>query len=314
VVVSAGGLADAWRVARRLQAVWLLAALVASAFRLVCYSLQLARLARSTGSLPARAVAVLGLTLYGFGAVTPAAPAEGLALAGAQLRERDRSPSQVALILGFSEWFTQRTFYAVAALDVTVVAATGRLRMGTVWPVVAAVVVLVALVVTAVLARRPSTAARLAVAAGALRRRGSRPPVERRREAGLRFHADAMRLVGSASNRLRTAALSTAAVLADAAILWSALRATGFSLRPELAVLSIAIGTVVGWVPGLPAGLGLVDAAVPAVLHHYGAPLDLALAATLAYRAIGTALPALAGVVALGLHRGVGRRGRSVVP
>ncbi|MGZ4672729.1 MAG: hypothetical protein ACXV8K_08725, partial [Ilumatobacteraceae bacterium] len=60
------------------------------------------------------------------------------------------------------------------------------------------------------------------------------------------------------------------------------------------------------WVPLLPSGLGLVEAAIPAILHRFGAPLDDGLAATLVYRAAGTLLPALVGglaIIALRSHR-----------
>jgi len=57
------------------------------------------------------------------------------------------------------------------------------------------------------------------------------------------------------------------------------------------------------WVPLLPGGLGIVEAAIPAILHHFGAPLADALAATLVYRAAGTLLPAIAGAIAIPVLR-----------
>ena len=101
---------------------------------------------------------MFALVVYGFGAVTPAAPAEGLALASRELQYRGRSQRQAHLTLGFSEWFAQRTFYAVAAIDLILVIALGHLALHDSWPfMIAAYVVLLALAGTAVLARRPAS-------------------------------------------------------------------------------------------------------------------------------------------------------------
>jgi uncharacterized protein (TIRG00374 family) len=108
-----------------------------------------------------------------------------------------------------------------------------------------------------------------------------------------------MDIVGPPRNRVRLALVSAAAVLADAGTLWATCHAAGFHIHPELVLLARTVGTVVSWVPLLPGGLGLVEAAIPAVLHRFGAPLDDAVAATLVYRAAGTLLPALAGGVAI---------------
>jgi uncharacterized membrane protein YbhN (UPF0104 family) len=61
---------------------------------------------------------------------------------------------------------------------------------------------------------------------------------------------------------------------------------------------------------GIGTAYGLVEAAIPAILHRFGAPLDDALAATLVYRAVGTLLPALAGTLAIALLR----RPRTLMP
>jgi uncharacterized protein (TIRG00374 family) len=110
--------------------------------------------------------------------------------------------------------------------------------------------------------------------------------------------------------------VSAAGVLADGAVLWGAGRAAGIDVPYVVALLCAVGATVVTWVPLLPAGLGLVEAALPALLHRFDAPLDAALAASLAYRAAGTVLPALLGAVAVlvlgaapttGLRSGRGR-------
>ena len=168
--------------------------------------------------------------------------------------------------------------------------------------IVAAAVIL-ALVGTAMVARRPASAAWVSKVLAALRARRPQPPPEIRREAAHEWHAQAMNIVGPPSNRVRLALVSAGAVLADAGTLWATCHAAGFHIHPELVLLARTVGTVVSWVPLLPGGLGLVEAAIPTVLHRFGAPLDDALAATLVYRAAGTLLPALGGGVAIGALR-----------
>jgi uncharacterized membrane protein YbhN (UPF0104 family) len=300
VVSTAGGLGDAFAAIRSMRGSFVILAVVLSVVRLGLFALQLLWLGRRTGTLTARVAIGLGLVVYGFGAVTPAAPAEGLAIASRELRRRGRTKQQARMICGFSEWFAQRTFYGVAALDLIAVVALGHLPSTDSWPVlVVAGLVLALLAGTAYAARRPSTAIRAAALLGAIRLRRPQPPPEARAQSAGAWHAQAMEIAGPPSHRLRLAAATAGAVLADAAILWATCHAAGFDVHPELVLLARTVGTVVSWVPLLPGGLGLVEAAIPTVLHRFGAPLDAALAATLVYRAIGTLLPALAGTAAI---------------
>ena len=308
VVSTAGGLGDALDAVGRMRRGFVAVAVAMVVVRLGLYGLQLMWLARRSGHLGAGTAFGLALVVYGFGAVTPAAPAEGLALAGRELRRRGRSKRQARLAFGFSEWFAQRTFYAVAAINLTLVVALGHLTFGDSWPfMVAAFVVLLALAGTAILARRPKSAERVAVLLNALRiRRPQATTSPDPRPAASAWHADAMAVVGSPRNRVRLAIVSALAVIADAAALWATCHAAGFHIHPELALLATTVGTMASWVPLLPSGLGLVEAAIPAILHRFGAPLDDALAATLVYRAAGTLLPALAGGLAIAALRSHG--------
>ena len=64
-------------------------------------------------------------------------------------------------------------------------------------------------------------------------------------------------------------------------------------------MLSVGAAAVASSIPLLPGGLGAVEAAVPALLAWYGAPVAAALSATLLYRAVGTFLPAAAGALSI---------------
>ena len=81
-----------------------------------------------------------------------------------------------------------------------------------------------------------------------------------------------------------TAAVASA--VADAGGLWIALHAAHAHVDFGLVILTYVAGTVTSWVPLLPGGLGAVEIAVPAVLHHFGVPLSIALAGTLLWRGL----------------------------
>ncbi len=305
VVSAAGGIGDAFDAIRRMRGGFVALAVGIAAARLGLYGLQLTWLGRRSGQLGVATAFGLASVVYGFGAATPAAPAEGLALASHELRRRGRTKRQSRLTVGLSEWFAQRTFYAVAAIDLIVAVALGHLTWADSWPlVVAAVMVIVVLGATAVLARRPTSAERVAVALGAIRlHRPQSSETEARRQAAGAWHAEAVAMVGSPRNRVRLAVVSALAVVADGATLWATCHAAGFHLHPELAILAATVGTMASWVPLLPSGLGLVEAAVPALLARFGVPLPEAFAATIVYRAAGTLLPVFIGALAIAALR-----------
>lgn len=304
VISTAGGVGDAVDAVTRMRPAFVTLAVLAATVRIALYGLQILSLGRRTGPLTASTATGLSLVVFGFGAITPASPAEGLAIASSELQHRGRSKRQARLTLGFSEWFAQRTFYALAALDLILVIALGHLTLAASWPlIIVAAIVLAALTATALLARRATSAERVAIIASALHIGGPKPAEATTRTVAGAWHADAMSMIGPPRRRARIAAVSAAAVIADAATLWATCHAAGFHIHPELALLATTVGTMASWVPLLPGGLGIVEAAIPAILHHFGAPLDDALAATLVYRAAGMLLPAIAGTIAIPVLR-----------
>jgi len=88
-------------------------------------------------------------------------------------------------------------------------------------------------------------------------------------------------------------------VLADGVVLWAAASAAGVHLSFDVILLATTVGVLAGLVPFLPGGIGVVDAAIPALLHRYGVALDEAVAITIVYRALTLVLPMLAGVGSL---------------
>jgi uncharacterized protein (TIRG00374 family) len=87
--------------------------------------------------------------------------------------------------------------------------------------------------------------------------------------------------------------------MADGAVMWAATQAAGVHLPFDVILLATTAGVLAGLIPFLPGGIGVVDAAIPAVLHHYGVALDDAVAITIVYRALTLVLPMLAGVGSL---------------
>jgi uncharacterized protein (TIRG00374 family) len=81
--------------------------------------------------------------------------------------------------------------------------------------------------------------------------------------------------------------------------LWFALLATGSRVGFEVALLAITVAAAATFVPLVPGGLGIVEAAIPAVFHHFGVPYEQGLAAALVYRAFGTFVPAAVGALAI---------------
>jgi len=167
--------------------------------------------------------------------------------------------------------------------------------------VVAAVLVVVtAIVVT--LVRRPVISKLVADAMWLLPRRRKMTRDEMR-AAGIGEQARLIALFGRPRHRAAISVASTAWWIADAGGLWLALHAAHAHVDFGLVILAYVAGTIASWVPLLPGGLGAVEIAVPAVLHHFGVPLSAALAGTLLWRGLSLFLPAAAGALAYGSLR-----------
>ncbi len=230
-------------------------------------------------------------------------------LAGTNLRRLGQASRRTRLILGFTLWFSVRTLVAISAFAFLVAVARDHpaLRELTVWSL-AAVGAILTLLVTARMASRPQTAHRTAQLFGRLRMNRPRPPADATRDAAAAWYAGAREVVGTPANRALLVAIAAGSWLADAACLRLALAAAGVSVDVDILLLVYVAGMFISALPLLPGGVGGVEAAIPALLHHFGAPLDAALAGTLVYRGIALLLPAIAGAAVLA-HNGL-RRGR----
>ncbi len=302
VVSSAGGFADSLGAITSARPGWLAGAGVAEAASYLALGLLLRRLVSDQVSL--RTGVRLGLVVAGLGNILPAAPAEGLVMANAELRRRGVDAHRSRIALGLMQWLSIRTMFGVAALDALVVALVAsvhypqRAQAGLVLAGIA-VVVLGVLVATVWLASRRQTIEFLAVAADRARFWRASQPVWQRRAQGAAWHAEILEALGTKRNRAACGGLALMSCLADATCFRGALIAVGVHLQPGMFLFAYSVAMITTLVPLLPAGLGVAETVVPALLHHAGVPLATALAGVLAYRALGTLLPALCGTGAL---------------
>jgi uncharacterized protein (TIRG00374 family) len=304
-VLLVNGFSDGASALGSAQLVWLLAAIGAEASAYLLLGIQLRRLAGADAHLSRGRALRLTMILCGFGCVTPASPAEGMVITGAELRRRGLPTRRVAVTLGLAEFLSALAIAGLAALNVLVAAVRSDLPAGEAGPLIAvALVLLVALGAVEYFARRPQTAERIAVILGALCFWRPRPSVDVRRAEGAAWHAEANAVAGSTSNRVMLLSLAAAAWLADVVCCYLALASVGVVLPFEVVLLAYTVGVLATLVPFLPAGIGLVETAMPLVLHSFGAPLGAAIAAVLVYRCVSTLLPAAVGLCCIpGLRR-----------
>ncbi len=302
MVSSAGGFSDSFGALTKAKPSWLALGALCEVGSYLTLGLLLRRL---VGGRVSRLTAVrLGLVVSGLGNILPAAPAEGVTMAGAELRRRDVDSHRTWIALGLLQWYWVRTLFALAALDALVVVAAanrrypehapGRIALGA-----AAIAILAVLAATAWLASRRRTMELAAVFVGKFHlRRGVQPAIDRRAQ-GATWHAEIHEVLGSRSTHLAIGALAAVSCLADAACFHCAIVAVGVHLGPALFLFAYAVGMITALVPFVPNGLGIVETVVPALLHHAGIPLATALAGVLAFRALGTVMPAVGGTIAL---------------
>jgi uncharacterized protein (TIRG00374 family) len=291
-----GLVADAWDVLIAMDLRWIAAALgcvvVAYCFR----SLHMRVVSGTWRAAPVRTA----LVFFGLGNVLPAAPLEGFAMVRAALQRRRLEARRIMLLLGFAQWFSVRGILALAAVDTLVAVSLGHVPPSyTPLALAGAIATLVALMAMSWLAMRRRFAEVVALATLRIRHWRDTPHARVRRARGAAWHAEAMDVVGGRWDRFVLFVTSMAAWTFDGLCLYCALRATGADIGLDVLLLAYTLGIIASMVPLLPAGIGVVETVTPLVLHAYGVPLPMAVAAVLGFRVLGTVLPALAGTLAL---------------
>jgi uncharacterized membrane protein YbhN (UPF0104 family) len=298
VVVASGGLTDAAHQLRRASWGWLAPALVLEMGSYALIGLMLYMLQGDNGLLDWLTTVRVALVVWGMGSLLPASPAEGIVISVAELRRRGVDRQHALTMLLLTGWFQFWALVLTAALAAALVGAAGHTNPvdGTRLVIAAAVLSAVAVTVAS-LARRPITGKLVADAIWWLphHRKMTRDEL---RAAGADAHHRLVSLLGKPIRRIGLGLTGAGTWITDAACLWTALHAAHAHVRFSVVVLAYVAGTLASWVPLLPGGLGAVEVAVPAVLHHFGVPLSVALAGTLLWRGLSLFLPAIGGTVA----------------
>jgi uncharacterized protein (TIRG00374 family) len=305
-LTAAGGLAHSLHLLRKVDVQWIVAAAAAEFGAYILRSLHLRFLAGPHANARRLAPFRLALVVFGLGSVLPAAPAEGLVIAGAMLQRRRLARRRALIVLGLSQWFSTTALYTVAALDALLVLGLTRLPIPDRDAVLGvAIASLVCLLGLAYLGTRRSAAELIAVLFDRIRIRRPRPSTAESRARGAAWRDAIAHVVsgpGGLAFLMGTAAL---AWLADAACLHFSLLAVGVHVQSDVLLLAYVAGIVLSMIPLIPAGVGVVETVVPAVLSLADVPLVAALAAVVLYRMLSTLLPAVLGGLALiGLRLG----------
>ncbi len=294
-VSAAGGFSDAFDHLHHISTWWLVPAAAAVTIRFGLLGMQL-RFLRGDAAAPSVGVGIgVGLIAFGLGGLMPASPAEGFTLASGVLHRRGMSRRQAWLMLVSSQWVQFWALIVVFAIDRLVATAVGEVHHRHPWRTVATSAILLAVTAAAAwLVRRPSTARRLAGLTRWLPNQKRKSAVERAEDA-VALHAEIRQTMGNRSNRFLVTFVSALCWIADAAVLWCMLAAVHAKISFELAIIGYVAAIVVSWVPLLPSGIGLVELAVPALLHHFHVPTAAGLAAVLLWRGVSLVAPAIAG-------------------
>jgi len=297
VVVASGGMRDAIRELRHASRSWLVLVL---ALEIASYAIAgwlLTLLRGDDNSLHWATTARVALVMWGLGSLLPVAPAEGIALSASEMERRGVSRQHAVTMLLLAGWLQFWALVITAAVTSAVVGTVERLDPDDAIRLLVVASVLAAITATVVaLVRRPFVGKLAADAVRWLPRHRKKTRSELR-AAGIDEHARLLGLLGRPVHRVGIALAATGWWIADAGGLWVALRAAHAHVDFGVVVLAYVAGIVASWVPLLPGGLGAVEIAVPAVLHHFGVPLSVALTGTLLWRGLSLFLPAMGGAL-----------------
>jgi uncharacterized protein (TIRG00374 family) len=305
-IVSRSGVSASLHTIGRMDRWWLAGAAGAEILTYIWFSLALRLLAGPRVDARRGAPFRTALVVFGLGNVLPAAPAEGLVMAGAALKRRQMDPRRIAGILGCSQWFNNRALLAIAAVDVLAASVVGDVaRPYEGGAVAGAVVMLCLLALTAWLSLRRATAEWFACVLLRVRYRRACPSRAVCRQRGAEWHRVALETTGERPRRILIAATSMAAWMCDGLCMYLVLRAGGVRLELDQVILAYTAGAISATVPLVPAGLGVVETVTPLLLTRYGVAWNEAIAAVVVYRLVSTVLPAGAGLLAFfGLRLG----------
>ncbi len=244
-----------------------------------------------------RATAIrIGLIAIGLGSVLPASPVTGVVIAARELEANGVAPRRTFATVGLAQWYALRALIALAvpaavALGILAAVHSRGLHAGVLLG--AAVVFGAVFVASGFVASRPGVLERIAA-------RLCKFPLLRSRSERMiawwtTFVGEIRTAMGERSNRIRLLAIAISATAADAACFALAFQATGVHVAPRAVAIAYALTIVAMFVPVLPSGIGVGEAAVATYLHAAHSPIAPVLAGMVVYRALATLMPAVAG-------------------
>jgi uncharacterized membrane protein YbhN (UPF0104 family) len=301
VTVSSGSsVSGAVRAIGRMDRGWLACAVLAEITSFAWLATHMRILAGHPANARRAAPLRIALIMFGLGMVMPAAPAEGVMMAGAALKRRRVDPRRIAVLLGCSQWFNARALFAVASIDAAIAVALGDIPSDYAGGVLGgALFTLAALAATTWLSLRPQVVEVVTSIAIRLSQWRHCPPAQERRERGRAWHRIVLHVTGDRRKRALLMSTTVAAWVCDGLCMFLALRAVGAHLGLEQLLLAYTAGVLAASAPFVPGGLGVVETVTPLVLVHFGVHWPEAVAVVLVYRLLGTFLPALAGLLSV---------------
>ena len=108
LITSASDVASIQRSVAHIALPWVAVAVCMEIMSFFWLSVHLRVLAGAPANATRAAPIRLALVVFGLGPVLPAAPAEGLVLAGSASKRRRMDRRRIAVLLGFSQWFSVR--------------------------------------------------------------------------------------------------------------------------------------------------------------------------------------------------------------
>src|SRR5438874_3902227 len=136
--VSAGGIREAAGLVRHVRTRWLMLAAACQVGQFAALTMHVRYLAGPSTNTRRVGPARTALVVFGLGPVLPAAPAEGLAMAGTAMSRRGLARRRTVLVLGLSQWFNNAALYLVAAVSALVFVSLSGLPFDHEWVVVLA--------------------------------------------------------------------------------------------------------------------------------------------------------------------------------
>lgn len=309
------GLAREAESLRHLQLLPLLAAVVLEAASLLLYTRFYQRVLAAMGqAAPFRVVFDVTMASFLVSHVSVGGSAAGVATNVDAMGRAGVNREAAGEAAGFAALFSSLSLLFVLALGLALSLGHEALPPGLLMLAgLGEFVVLGLFVLVIVLGRRPEVAERLGrwVGHNSVVRSLLSQRKAARLEASARRLSQRSRRAISRPHFLRIMAPAVTELLLDAGALYLFFWAVGYLPAPGAVLVAYGVANVLAAIPVTPAGLGVIEGSLVAVMVAYGAPAHVAVPAVLGYRIVNFWLPLPVGAAAYIRLRAAGRAGPS---